>query len=80
MTEAGPFLDVIGFPKEGEHVPPTGRAEAILIRQGWTKPEEGRCGHHGTGVRCQRGYRHDGPHGRAGIFWDDDGALQRWAS
>lgn len=39
MTSAAPkFIDVTGFPDEGEHVPPMAWAEAILVGQGWTPP------------------------------------------
>jgi hypothetical protein len=34
-----PFLDVIGFPAEGERVEPTPRAYAILVEGGWEPPK-----------------------------------------
>lgn len=82
MSSAAPkLISLCGFPEEGEYVPVDTRAEAILIRQGWIPPappdpvrQVGRCGHHSRqNISCQRDFRHDGLHGRGGIFWDDDG-------
>ncbi|MDQ0735295.1 hypothetical protein QFZ50_001758 [Arthrobacter agilis] len=40
MSSGAPkFIDVTGFPDEGEHVPPTARAAALLVAQGWTAPK-----------------------------------------
>lgn len=40
MSSTNPkFIDVTGFPEEGEHVPPTPRAVELLVAQGWTPPE-----------------------------------------
>jgi hypothetical protein len=44
MSSPAPFLDLIGFPSEGERVDPTPRAAEYLIAGGWTPPKEG-CDH-----------------------------------
>ena len=39
MSSANPkLIGLCGFPEEGEYVPVDARAEAVLIRQGWTPP------------------------------------------
>jgi hypothetical protein len=44
MSSAAPkFIDVTGFPDEGEHVPPTPRAVQMLVAQGWTPPGDNAC-------------------------------------
>lgn len=37
MTGPAPFIDVTGFPDDGEIVPPTPRAAQHLIAGGWTR-------------------------------------------
>jgi hypothetical protein len=80
MTSPAPFVDVCGFPADGEPVEPTPRAAHHLIAAGWTPPTSDpvkQCGHRSIrNITCQRNPGHDGFHGRAGMFWDDQG----WAS
>lgn len=40
MSDANPpFVDLTGFPRNGEHVAITDRAEAVLVGLGWEKPD-----------------------------------------
>lgn len=39
MTSPVPFVDVCGFPGEGDPVHPTARAARHLVAAGWVSPE-----------------------------------------